>query len=158
MSISLGLPLVWLLLSGFTAQDKVESCKAFYDRLSLLPHQKLEIDSDSALEDRDGRRYAGCQVSFVSHVDLLGSEVELPSFRPLEGDELYDSGWREDLDYLADGPGSGSYGISRDGITCIIRWNRHAWLESTGEIKQSDRVEMTVDCLNRKLPLARQAP
>jgi hypothetical protein len=130
-----------------------EPCKYFYGELVRIPHKKIAFEENTLISDLDGREFVGCKIIFNSHIELMIDDYEPPSFWAYESSELYEEGWRIDHNYTADGPGSGKYAIANNSIICIIDWDRHAWIDDkTGEIMQSDLINMEIQCLDKDLP------
>lgn len=49
--------------------------------------------------------------------------------------------------YFADGPGSSTVGIENKMNRCLLNWSQYAWIdEETNEQKQSDQINITVQC------------
>jgi len=130
------------------AGDGVQNaCKMFYSELTLVPHDKLSVNTGLLSSLSNGKKYCGCEVLFNSNEQLMiGSE--LPSFESPEGSMLYRTGWRIDEKYRADGAGSGSYGIVKDAVLCLIHWDHNSWINETGEIEQSELINMMVQCMS----------
>jgi hypothetical protein len=123
------------------------SCKMFYVSLKTVPHYELVVNTGLLRSPSDGRKSRGCEVVFKSNEQLMRG-LELPTFEPAEGSVLYRAGWRIDEKYRADGAGSGSYGIVKDAVLCLIHWDQHSWVnEKTREIEQSGLINMTVQCV-----------
>ena len=128
------------------AGDGVQNaCKMFYSELTPVPHAKLSVNTGLLSSLSDGKKFRGCEVVFNSNEQLMRG-TELPSFESPECSMLYRAGWRIDEKYRADGAGSGSYGIVKDAVLCIINWDHYSSLNESGEIEQSDLINMTVQC------------
>ena len=143
---------IFLLMfsSVVLSEETPESCRYFYRELVRIPHQKIAFDENILVSDVDGKNFPGCRIILNSHIELMKENAELPSFWADEGSTLYNEGWRTNHDYTADGPGSGKYAIEKDGITCIIDWDQHAWIdEKTDKIMQSDKINMEIRCLDK---------
>ena len=122
------------------------ACKIFYGELKPVPHYKLSLNTGLLHSLSDGKKYRGCEVVFKSNEQLMKGS-ELPSFESQEGSMLYRAGWRIDEEYRADGAGSGSYGIMKDAVLCLVHWDQYSWVNETGEIEQSELINMTVQCM-----------
>ena len=132
------------------AGDGVQNaCKMFYSELKPVPHDKLSVNTGLLSSLSNGKKYRGCEVVFNSNERLMMGSG-LPSFESPEGSMLYRAGWRIDEKYRADGAGSGSYGIVKDAVLCLIHWDHNSWLNETGEIEQSELINMTVQCMSLK--------
>ncbi len=62
---------------------------------------------------------------------------------------LADSGFEEDMRYMADGPGTSSAGLRRDPILCVVSGGVPASLEE-GEIVSSEQFSLHVICTIRE--------
>ncbi len=137
------------LFSGraLAASDVQEACKAFYKELKAAPHYKLALNTGILQSVSTGEKFRGCEVVFKSDEKLM-AQLELPSFEAPEGSKLWRDGWRIDEKYRADGPGSGTYGIVKDGVLCRISWDQYSFVNDAGEIEQSEEINMTVQCMD----------
>jgi len=125
-----------------------EPCDYFHSTLSAVPHDTLMRSTGEIAWIWDGETYQGCEVRFVAHDSLAGPPV--PDFDALEGSEMYRLGWRMSHGIGADGPGSGIFGIEREAVRCLVRWEQPAWIDDEGEFQQSDTFSMTIQC--REVP------
>jgi hypothetical protein len=143
-----------LIFSSNVASEEIsEPCKYFYKELASIPHHKMLFEENVLISDLYGEKFIGCRVIFNSHIELMKDDYKLPSFWADEGSELYEKGWSVNNNYTADGSGSGKYAITNNSIICIIDWDRHAWIDDkTGEIMQSDLINMKIQCFNKNLP------
>jgi hypothetical protein len=132
------------------AGDGVQNvCKMFYSELKPVPHAKLSVNTGLLSSLSDGKKFHGCEVVFNSNEQLMKG-TELPTFESREGSMLYRAGWRINEKYRADGAGSGAYGIVKDAVLCLIHWDHYSSLNESGEIEQSDLINMTVQCMSLK--------
>lgn len=132
------------LVAAATAITK-DPCGYFLKALRAVPHEKL-IRTDGAMQSLwDGETVSGCEVLFVTN-DRLRSGSAVPGFDALEGTELYRMGWRTNPSLVADGPGSGIYGIENDAALCLISHDQPAELDETGKIIQSETLTLAVQC------------
>ena len=102
-----------------------------------------QADADSAQPDPCDDFYEA--LSAVPHDTLLRTAGEI-----IEGSEMHALGWRMSYGIGADGPGSGIFGIERDAVRCLVRWEQPAWIDDEGEFQQSDVFSMTIQC--REVP------
>jgi hypothetical protein len=123
------------------------ACKVFYGELKPVPHYELSVNTGLLRSLSGGKKYRGCEVIFKSNEQLMTGS-ELPSFESPEGSVFYRAGWRIDEKYRADGAGSGSYGIVKEAVLCLIHWDQDSWVNETGEIEQSELINMTVQCMS----------
>jgi len=139
--------LLFMHATAYAGDGAQSACKIFYSELKQVPHYKLSVNTGLLRSLSDGKKYRGCEVVFKSNEQLMmGSE--LPSFESPEGSMLYRAGWRIDEKYRADGAGSGSYGIVKDAVLCLIHWDQYSWVNETGKIEQSELINMTVQCMS----------
>lgn len=142
-----------MLASTVASEEISEPCGYFYRERLNIPHRKIVFEDNISISDMKGAKYLGCSVILNSHIDLMKDDDKLPSFWPEENSELYETGWRTNHHYTADGPGSGRYAIVKNNITCIIDWDRHAWIDDkTGDIMHSDLINMKIKCFDGNLP------
>ena len=47
---------------------------------------------------------------------------------------------------MADGAGTGLYGIRRGNTVCVVDWEQPAYLDDDGNIVQSDTFTMRIQC------------
>jgi len=141
--------LIFILLPslGLASDSLREACDFFYKRLEPIPHYSLEVREGKLKSLSTGADFFGCEAAFKSNVKLMKDSTYLPSFEAEEGSELYKEGWRIDEKYRADGPGSGSYGIVKGKMACVIHWDQFSYVDDNGEIQVSDEINMTVQCM-----------
>jgi hypothetical protein len=136
----------WLGVSP--APPQADPCGPLYPVLAAVPHDSL-TRADGALESTwDGHAFVGCQVDFVTTDSTLNGATA-PDFFPDEGSDAYRAGWRMIPDILADGAGSGVYGITRGTTRCVVDWQQPAYLDDDGTIVQSDTFTMRIQCENQ---------
>lgn len=128
--------------------ELAKPCKYFHESLERVPHVVLSVASGRFVSEWDQEEYIGCQVDFETN-DSLRTDVRLPDFDALEGSEMNRLGWRPSYGILADGPGSGIFGIEKGPTLCIIRWAQPAHIDDDGEIVSSDTFNMRVQCRQR---------
>ena len=78
---------------------------------------------------------------------LSGRRV--PDFEPLKGSEMYRKGWRMNNSFVADGPGTGVFGVEKESVLCLVRHEQPAYLDDYGNIIQSETLRITVQCRYR---------
>jgi len=133
--------------------DALRPCQYFYSTLAALPHDTLNVSSGEGVwlwergseTEALSRSFVGCEVRFVTN-DSLTVGFQVPMFDPLEGSEMYSLGWRFTPGVLADGPGSGIFGLHKDSVECLVDWNQEAYIDDNGDFWQSDVLEMTIQC------------
>lgn len=134
-----------------SAQPRVPlACEEFYDALAAAPHVSLTRSSGPFTSIWDGATREGCEVDFETN-DSLGGGQGVPDFSAHAGTEMYDAGWRMSHGIGADGAGSGTHGIERGPVACIIRWARPADIDDAGAFVESDTLRRWVKCWGRKV-------
>ncbi len=136
------------VLAAAAAVNK-DPCGYFLQELKVVPHEKLtRIDGDIQ-SLWDGKRNSGCEVMFVTN-DTLRSGRDTPNFAATEGTKLYRLGWRMNNSFVADGPGSGIFGIENDSVLCLISHDQPAELdEKTEKIIQSVTLTLAIQCRHK---------
>lgn len=122
-----------------------DACNMFREELSVIPYDSLKVNTKKWRSIQDDQIYTGCEIVFRSNERLMKNKA-LPSFEAEENSKLYKGGWRIDESLRADGPGSGAYGIRKDNMLCIVNWDQFSFVNEQGEIKQSEFINMVVQC------------
>jgi hypothetical protein len=118
------------------------TCKYFYEKLLDIPHSKLTLKKGVFESLLDGKAISGCEVEFKSHASKVPGEKVFERFESL----THTQGWV--TDNVADGPGSSRVVIERERTRCFLLWSQHSWVdEESKEIKQSEDIEVTIQCL-----------
>ncbi len=135
-----------IILNWNSVQGDDSACRLFYSKLSKLPHNELTVNTNGFVSSWDGKQRDGCEVIFEADESMVTGEVvrqKFNSFKSLQG-------WSINEKYIADGPGSSTVGIEDDQNICILNWSQHSWIDETiNEIKQSDQIRMTIQCLSK---------
>ncbi|MDH4322282.1 MAG: hypothetical protein OEV73_12395, partial [Desulfobulbaceae bacterium] len=113
---ALWLALALLLVSGGVAFAQ-DACDYFYQALAAAPHEKLTHRIGELQGQHDGKWHQGCEMVLTTDERLLAGGA-LPDFQAGPGSESYRAGWRDNLAYSADGPGTSLYAIERGGDLC----------------------------------------
>jgi len=135
------------LTSAEVASPENDYCSYFFDALHKVPYESLSHRQGEMTSTWDGKRFQGCEVKFVTN-DTLRTGKAVPRFEAFPDEELYRLGWRMAPSIGADGPGSGIFAVEKGLVLCLIRWSQPAYLADSGEIIQSDTLEMTIQCRN----------
>ena len=120
-------------------------CEPLATALEPVPHVTLTVRTGDYESVWDGARHRGCEIEFET-TDSLRADVPVPDFDAIEGSEMYRSGWRSSDRIRADGPGSGVFGIARDTVSCVVRWEQPSHLDDEGGIVTSETLSMKVQC------------
>ena len=134
--------------SADTASTQLDSCAYFFDALQAVPHDSLTHRHGLYESTFDGKPYQGCEVKFVTHDELRAGKT-VPTFETFHDSELYRLGWRTAPSLGADGPGSGLFAIENDAMLCLIPWTQPAYLADSGDIVQSNTLDMTIQCRDK---------
>lgn len=92
-------------------------CRYFHKRLELIPNEELTLTRGTFTSLMYGEELEGCEVEFVTNDSLLKDVPKpdpIPSFLPHETASLYENGWRRNINYNAEGPGTRLFGIQKD--------------------------------------------
>lgn len=125
-----------------------DPCGYFLRTLKTVPNEKL-IRKDGNIQSlSDEKMFVGCEIKFVTNNTLLaGLAGKSPDFNAYEGTELYRLGWRNDNSVGGDGPGTSLSAIESYAVRCLVASDQPAELnEDTGEIIQSETLELTIQC------------
>ena len=136
------------LLAGITPNllfAQPDPRKYFFDILQGRPHDTLSMSNGPYVSVWNGKESSGCEINFGTD-KTLPLEENVSTFVALPGTEMYRLGWRMDNSILADGPGSGVFGIEKDAMRCIVGWAQPAYLAEAGEIVQGNKLSMTIQC------------
>lgn len=93
----------------------------------------------ATLEVRDD----SCLIDGSASLDTL--EMEADPLNVLR-DSMIEAGWTEALEFTADGPGTSSYRVVRDGEYCQVYGGAPAWIDDEDEIRHSDEYFLKVAC------------
>ena len=118
------------------------ACSYFYPKLFELPHIKLTQNSSGFKSLLNGDWTHGCEIVFESHDSIVSGDKVYDTFQSF----INAPGWTIDNNLSADGPGSSSIGIENEKNKCTILWSQHAWIEESGEHRQSSDIEMIIQC------------
>ena len=104
----------------------------FYQALDSLKHLKNEI-IPVTFESND-KTYNGYEIVFETKWSLLDKDVDpMSMFYPYENSYWYNTGWRADIRFCADGPGSTYYLIRNGDFFCTVRWDFVSFIDDNGE-------------------------
>ena len=138
--------LIWVVvMPAYATAGEPDSCEPFFLALKAVPHDKLSHSDGEHLSLWDQKKYAGCEVQFVSHDDLLAGQ-QAPDFDALKGSEMYRRGWRMNNSIGADGPGSGIFGIEKEAVLCLVSHAQPSYIDDDGTFVQSETLSMTIQC------------
>ena len=118
------------------------SCDAVAAILVVYPALEVRTSEGEVRDLQDGSERPGCRVLAVGPTSEIAGEVN-PSeaLRSL----LPQAGWEEDLRYAADGPGTTSFALRKNGILCLFSGGAHSWVED-GTILSAKTYEFQAGC------------
>lgn len=122
-----------------------EPCRDFYRVLDTVPRLALATRSGPLESMWDGEPPAVCELKFETTDSILAGAV-VPDFLAHPGSATYNAGWRIVPEIVADGAGSGIYGIQRNNVRCVIRRERPAYIDDDGALRQGDSLSMLIQC------------
>ena len=115
----------------------------FHQALDSLKHIKNEVTP--AIFEFDNKTYNGYEIIFETKWSLLDKDPT-DMFYPFEDSYWHNAGWRADIRFCADGPGSTLYLIRNDKFFCIIRWEFTAYIDDNGEHVSGDELSGRMKC------------
>jgi hypothetical protein len=147
--------IIWLLLAflpdlALSASEKQDACEYFFQALKDIPHTALSRSEGEHTFLWDGKtKYSGCEIRFVTNNTLLFGR-QVPAFYATPETDLFRLGWGMNHSMVADGPGSGIFGIEKGSVLCLISRSQPAYLdEKTNEIVQDDTLRLHIQCSQR---------
>jgi hypothetical protein len=132
-------------LPAYAASEQQDSCEYFFLALKSVPHDNLTRRDGAHRSLWDGKKYTGCEIKFETNNKLLAGR-KTPDFDPTEDSEMDRGGWRVNNSFVADGPGTGLFGIEKESILCLVRHEQPAYLDDHGHIVQSETLTITIQC------------
>lgn len=136
---------VAVLLGACTIAEPVDLCEPFSALLVAVPRTSFVTRTGEFESTWDGSRRFGCEIQFETS-DSLRQGKAMPAFEAEEGSAMYDLGWRMSDGILADGPGSGVFGIETESAQCIVRWHQPAFIDEDGQFVQAEMLRLTIQC------------
>lgn len=117
----------------------------FHQALDSLKHIKNEV-IPVTFEFND-KTYNGYEILFETKWSLLDKDVDpMGMFYPYEYSYWYNAGWRADIRFCADGPGSTFYLIRNGEFFCTIRWDFVSYIDDNGEHVSGDELSGWIQC------------
>jgi hypothetical protein len=135
-------------LPAYAASEQQDSCEYFFLALKSVPHDKLTRRDGEHESLSDGKKYTGCEGKFVTNDKLLSGR-KVPDCEPTEGSEMHRRGWWANNSFVADGPGTGLFGIEKGSVLCLVRHEQPAYLDDHGNIIQSETLTITIQCRHK---------
>ncbi len=130
--------LLFIAVAAYAENLNETVCIQFHQALDSLNHTKNEIVPTSF--EFENKTYEGYEIVFETKWSLLDKEIDpMDMFYPYEGNFWYNAGWRADIRFCADGPGSTFYLIRNSDVFCTIRWYFVSYIdEKTGKYVAGD--------------------
>jgi len=119
------------------------SCRTIAGILSVYPVLEVRTSEGPVRGLPDGKERHGCRVHASGPTSGLADEV--PPDQPIRF-LLGEDGWEEDLRYAADGPGTTSFALRKNGILCLFNGGAHSWIEN-GKVETSETFEFEAGCV-----------
>lgn len=117
----------------------------FYQALDSLKHIKNEV-TPTTFKFRN-KTYTGYEIVFETKWSLIDKEADpMIMFRPFKGNYWYSAGWRADIRFDADGPGSTHFVIRNGEFFCTIRWEFVSYIDDNGEFVTGDELSGRIRC------------
>lgn len=118
------------------------SCRTIAGILSIYPVLEVRASEEPIRGGLDGKVRYGCRVHASGPARGLAGEV--PPDQPIRF-LLGEDGWEEDLRHAADGPGTTSFALRKEGILCLFSGGAHSWIED-GKVESSETFEFEAGC------------
>ncbi len=115
----------------------------FYQALDSLKHIKNDVAP--ATFEFDNKTYNGYEIIYETKWSLLDKDPT-GMFYPFEDSYWYNAGWKADIRFCADGPGSTLYLIRNGEFFCIIRWDFVSYIDDDGEHVSGDDLSGRIQC------------
>ena len=138
--------LLWVVgMPAYATAGEPDACEPFFLALKAVPHDKLSRSDGGHQSLQDGKKYEGCEVQFVTN-DVLLAGKRAPDFEAVKGSAMHRRGWRENISMRADGPGTGSFGIEKGTMLCLVSHAQPSYIDDDGTFVQSETLSMTIQC------------
>ena len=120
----------------------------FYQALDSLKHTKNEFAP--ATFEFNNKTYNGYEIIYETKWSLLDKDPT-GMFYPFEDNYWYNAGWRADIRFCADGPGSTFFLIRKGEFFCTIRWEHTAYIDDNGEHVSGDDLSGIIRCATENI-------
>ncbi len=125
-------------------ETAMATCQSIAAILAAYPALEVRTSEEVVQDLRDRSEGFGCRVLSSGPTSGIDGEVEpADAARGL----LQGEGWKEDLHYAADSPGTTSFAFRKQRILCMASGGAHSWIED-GKIFTSERYEFDVACVS----------
>jgi len=120
----------------------------FYQALDSLKHIKNEVAP--ATFEFDNKTCDGYEIIFETKWSLLDKDTDpMSMFYPYEDSYWFNAGWRADISFCADGPGSTFYLIRNGEFFCTVRWYFVSYIDDDGEFVTGDELSGKMQCATK---------
>lgn len=124
-------------------EKAMAACQSIAAILASYPALKVRTSEGVVQDLRDGTEAPGCRILSSGPTSGIAGEVDpADAVRGL----LQGEGWKEDLQYAADGPGTTSFAFRKHRVLCMVSGGAHSWIED-GMILTPERYELDVGCV-----------
>jgi hypothetical protein len=118
------------------------SCNTISAILTVYPTFVVETSEGPVQVARGGPERAGCRVRAVG--PAWGLVGEVPPDRALR-DLMGQLGWKEDLRYAADGPGTTSFALRKERVLCVVGGGAPSGIDD-GKALRAGTYELDAGC------------
>ena len=123
------------------------ACERVNVLVSGTPGAMVETYGGAVADEMLGRSTSGCTIV------ISGSWRELGTGRS-PADLIFESlsaeGWRQEVEYAADGPDGTMFGLSKDRVLCIVRGDWDGGDDADSTYVPSDVYQVIVRCVEKK--------
>ena len=119
------------------------ACQTIAAILAAYPALEVRTSEGLVQDLRDRSEGFGCRVLSSGPTSGIAGEVDPAD--AIRG-QLQGEGWKEDIQYAADGPGTTSFAFRKQRVLCMVSGGAHSWIED-GKIFTSERYKLDVGCV-----------
>lgn len=132
-------PAILLLAFGCMDQSRPKTGTPLSAACDLVVDELGMFGMDATVENHED----SCLVDVAVPLASLDTDLD-----PLENlrESMVASGWIEDIESMADGPGTSSFRLVSSDRFCQIEGGAPAWIDDDDEIRQSDEYFVNVVC------------
>jgi len=134
------------LTAPLHAAPAERACDTFVQALESVPHESLFQRSGPFNSTWFKTGAFGCEMVMITSEQRLAGQP-LPDLSAASGTFLYRQGWRIQPALVADGPGTGVVGMTKDQTLCLVYTEQPAWIDENGRHQQSDEIRIRVECM-----------
>jgi hypothetical protein len=128
-----------------TVTDKVSgTCRTIAAILAVYPALEVRKSKEPVRELQGIPERPGCRI--IASGPASGIVGEIDPAESVRG-HFRGKGWKEEISYSADGPGTTSFAFRNDGILCRVSGGAHSWIED-GKPFTAERYELEAECVS----------